>query len=171
MIITLEMLEEVMKRTGADFDQAKAALQENEGSVEAAVASFLKEDEEKKGFEKAVDDTLRYVKEMAEKGLLSRLVITNKDETILNIPLGVGVFGLVFAGFFTVAGLTAAFLADYQVKVVTKDNKDINLNAYMEKAKEKVSKVVKDHTEEEYVIFSEEEDQNEDKQEKTDREE
>lgn len=88
---------------------------------------------------------MQFVKDMAEKGLLSRLIIKNKEETILNIPMGVGVIGLLFAGFFSVAGLTAAFVADYEIKVVTKEGEEINLNAYMEKAKEKVSTVVKDY--------------------------
>ncbi|NLL23761.1 MAG: DUF4342 domain-containing protein [Tissierellia bacterium] len=145
MMITLEMLEEVIERTGASFEEAKAALQANDGSVEAAVNSLKKEKEESKSFEKAVKDTMQFVKDMAEKGLLSRLIIKNKEETILNIPMGVGVIGLLFAGFFSVAGLTAAFVADYEIKVVTKEGEEINLNAYMEKAKEKVSTVVKDY--------------------------
>jgi hypothetical protein len=145
MMITLEMLEEVIERTGASFEEAKAALQANDGSVEAAVNSLKKEKEESKSFEKAVKDTMQFVKDMAEKGLLSRLIIQNKEETILNIPMGVGVIGLLFAGFFSVAGLTAAFVADYEIKVVTKEGEEINLNAYMEKAKEKVSTVVKDY--------------------------
>jgi len=144
-MITLEMLEEVIERTGASFEEAKAALQANDGSVEAAVNSLKKEKEESKSFEKAVKDTMQFVKDMAEKGLLSRLIIKNKEETILNIPMGVGVIGLLFAGFFSVAGLTAAFVADYEIKVVTKEGEEINLNAYMEKAKEKVSTVVKDY--------------------------
>ncbi|MDI9472963.1 MAG: DUF4342 domain-containing protein [Bacillota bacterium] len=145
MMITLEMLEEVIERTGVSFEEAKAALQANDGSVEAAVNSLKKEKEESKSFEKAVKDTMQFVKDMAEKGLLSRLIIKNKEETILNIPMGVGVIGLLFAGFFSVAGLTAAFVADYEIKVVTKEGEEINLNAYMEKAKEKVSTVVKDY--------------------------
>lgn len=145
MMITLEMLEEVIERTGVSFEEAKAALQANDGSVEAAVNSLKKEKEESKSFEKAVKDTMQFVKDMAEKGLLSRLIIKNKAETILNIPMGVGVIGLLFAGFFSVAGLTAAFVADYEIKVVTKEGEEINLNAYMEKAKEKVSTVVKDY--------------------------
>ncbi len=149
MMITLEMLEEVIERTGASFEEAKAALQANDGSVEAAVNSLKKEKEESKSFEKAVKDTMQFVKDMAEKGLLSRLIIQNKEETILNIPMGVGVIGLLFAGFFSVAGLTAAFVADYEIKVVTKEGEEINLNAYMEKAKEKVSTVVKDYLDDE----------------------
>lgn len=43
MMITLEMLEEVIERTGASFEEAKAALQANDGSVEAAVNSLKKE--------------------------------------------------------------------------------------------------------------------------------
>ena len=88
MMITLEMLEEVIERTGASFEEAKAALQANDGSVEAAVNSLKKEKEESKSFEKAVKDTMQFVKDMAEKGLLSRLIIQNKEETILNIPMG-----------------------------------------------------------------------------------
>ncbi len=163
MMITLEMLEEVMERTGADYEQAKAALQENNGIVEAAIRSLSEEKQEKKGFEKAVKDTAQFVKDMAEKGLLSRLVITNKEETILNIPLGVGVAGLVFASLFSVAGLTAAFLSDYKIRVVTKDGNDIDLNAYMEKAKDKVSSVVKEHKDD-FVILSEEDEDEEDKE-------
>ena len=66
------------------------------------------------------------------------MIIQNKEETILNIPIRWAI-GLLFAGFFSVAGLAAAFVADYEIKVVTKEGEEINLNAYMEKAKESIN--------------------------------
>ena len=64
--ITLEMLEEVAERTGASFEEAKAALQANDGSVKRRQL-VEEEKEESKSFEKAVKDTIQFVKDMAEK--------------------------------------------------------------------------------------------------------
>lgn len=157
-MITLDMLEEVMEKAKVGYDKAKEALIEAGEDVEAAIENLLEKDNAKHKFNKAVEDTIAYVKDMAQNGLLSRIVISNKGETVVNIPLGIGVFGLVFGTFFTVAGLGAAFLAGYEVKVYTKDGSDIDLNAYMEKAKDKVSAAMKETKEaamdEEFEIIS-----------------
>ncbi len=127
MEITLEMIEKVMGATGADYAKVKAALLETEGNTEEAIAKILAEAQgaEEKKDQTEVDRIMEKIKAAVAEGNVSRVHITRKGETILNIPVtaGVvgGVIGLVAAPWAVVIAAVAAYGTECKITVVKKD--------------------------------------------------
>lgn len=128
MDITLEMVEKVMSATGADYAKVKAVLLETEGNTEEAIARILAETqqtEEQKAPKTEVDRIVEKIKEAVEEGNVTRVQISRKGETILNIPVtaGVvgGVIGLWAVPWAVVIAAIAAYGAECKVTIVKKD--------------------------------------------------
>ena len=111
MEITLEKIEIVKDRTGVTYKEAKEALEHNDGSVVDAIIEIeeliniegdgKEEDVKAKIFNK--------IKNTAEKGNMSRIIVKRGDEILLNLPLTVGVLGAVIAPWGVIFGTIAAF--------------------------------------------------------------
>ena len=110
MEITLEKIELVKDRTGVSYKDAKEALEKTEGNVVEAI--ILIEDtidtapaEETPSRTSAI---LTNIKELVHKGNVSRVLISKEGETIINLPVSIGIIGTVL---FPWAGVTAAIAA------------------------------------------------------------
>ena len=110
MEITLEKIELVKDRTGVSYREAKSALEEANGSVVDAIILI----EENMGTEDSADENLygnelfARLKKTAEKGNMSRIIIKKGDEVLVNLPLTVGILGVVIAPWGMILGLVAA---------------------------------------------------------------
>ena len=110
MEITLEKIELVKDRTGVSYREAKSALEEANGSVVDAIILI----EENMGTEDSADENLygnelfARLKKTAEKGNMSRIIIKKGDEVLVNLPLTVGILGVVIAPWGMILGLVDA---------------------------------------------------------------
>lgn len=130
--ITLEMIDQFIEETGFTFEEARAYLMAAEGDVELAIEAALAKDGNYS--RKALDSLVEQVKELVRKGNLVRLVVKKKDEVLVNIPLGVGVFGAVFATFFSAAALGVALMSGHEITLEKQDGKVINVKDYLDKS-------------------------------------
>ena len=99
MEITLEKIELVRDRTGVTYKEAKEALEAANGNVVDAIIAIEETiDCSEKNSTKAKKDALiSRMKELFEKGNVSRIVVSREDSTFLNIPLNIGIVGTVIA--------------------------------------------------------------------------
>lgn len=135
MKITLEMVDEVIARTGASYQKAKDALLKTEGDVLEAIV--LLEDQAQEPQEHVV---IRVLKDLVEKGKVSKIVVEKQGKQILNIPVAAGVIsGIIFATP-TVIAITAAIVSGCDIFIITPENKKVNVVDY---TKEKYDDVVK----------------------------
>lgn len=110
MEITLEKIELVKDRTGVSYREAKSALEESNGSVVDAII-LIEETSETDG---SKDENLygnelfARLKKTAEKGNMSRIIIKKGEDVIVNLPLTVGILGVVIAPWGMILGLVAA---------------------------------------------------------------
>jgi hypothetical protein len=112
MEITLEKIELVKDRTGCTYAEAKAALEAAEGSVVDAIIAT--EEQMNKEHDKVDGESLKdsplflKMKEIVEKGNVSRIIVSKGEKTIVNFPVTAGVIGAVLVPWGAILGIVAA---------------------------------------------------------------
>lgn len=150
MEITLEKIELVKDRTGVSYKEAKEALEAAEGSVVDAIIA-IEETVDVKKTNKAgtmAADTVEKVKELVKKGNISKISVKKDDETVVNIPVNVGVVGALVAPWGVLAAAIAAFGFKCKIELTTDEGKVIDLS-------EKAESVASDVKEKSSVVFDE----------------
>ena len=138
MEITLEKIELVKDRTGVSYKEAKEALEAADGSVVDAIIS-IEENIDAKGKGKFTDSTAAVIdklKKIIRKGNVSKILVKKNDETILNLPINVGIVGAVIAPVAMVAGVIAALGTKCKVEVVKEDGSIIDVSSMASDAAE-----------------------------------
>ena len=148
MEITLEKIELVKDRTGVSYREAKDALEACDGSVVDAIISIEEKIDDKKGSKSGeyVKATMAKVKELVNKGNISKISVKKDDEAIVNIPVNVGIVGAVLAPWGVIAAAVAAFGFKCKVELTTDEGKVIDISEKVgnvaDTVKEKSSVVV-----------------------------
>lgn len=159
--ITIEAIDQVMERVpGATYAEVREALIKSDGDVIYAIILLQenstekeKENKNKKTFEevfgKDSDKIKEEITELLRKSNVIRIVIEKNGKIIMNIPITVGVVGVVFAPILTLIGLSASVLAKYRIKIENEDEGTIvDLGEFSEEKlniiKDMVSSATKD---------------------------
>ena len=106
--ITLENIELVKDRTGVSYKEAKEALEAAGGSVVDAIIAVEERIDGTTETRCGVDGVVDKIKEAVKKGNITKLTISRNGETLLNLPISIGIIGTVL---FPWAGVTAAIAA------------------------------------------------------------
>lgn len=148
MEITLEKIELVKDRTGVSYKEAKEALEAVDGSVVDAIIA-IEETVNLKSGNKATefaDDTVEKIKEIVKKGNITKIAVKKDEETLVNIPLNVGLVGALVAPWGIIAATIAAFGFKCKIELTKDDGTVIDLSQKAEvlasDVKEKGSVVV-----------------------------
>ncbi|MGF6375409.1 NACalpha-BTF3-like transcription factor [Clostridiales Family XIII bacterium PM5-7] len=150
MEITLEKIELVKDRTGVTYKEAKEALEASEGNVVDAIIAIEETIDQKPSKKIGVqgEALIEKMKEVVKKGNISKIIVTRDGETLINIPLTVGVLGTVVAPWGMIAGVVAAFGFKCKIEFVKEDGSIIDLSEkaedLYEDAKEKGADIYED---------------------------
>jgi Transcription factor homologous to NACalpha-BTF3 len=150
MEITLEKIELVKDRTGVTYREAKEALEAADGNVVDAIISI--EEKVDEGTDKNIgaqgEALVAKMKEIVKKGNVAKIMVTRNGDTILNIPLNVGILGTVVAPWGMIAGVVVAFGFKCKIEFVKDDGSIIDITEkagdFYEDAKEKSSDFYED---------------------------
>lgn len=103
MEITLEKVDKVRERTGVSYGEAKKALEICEGDVLDAII-FLEENiknENNEGEEsnktESIEDFKQWLKELINKGNVSRIKVSKDEKIIVDVPVNAGIAAGVIA--------------------------------------------------------------------------
>ena len=123
MEITLEKIELVKDRTGVSYKEAKEALEKADGSVVDAIISIEEsmEDSTVKKVGKQGSSILDSIKELVNKGNVSRIVVKKEGEIILTVPVNAGIVSAVIAPIATVLAVAATFGFKCVIEVIKTD--------------------------------------------------
>ncbi|MBO4235208.1 MAG: DUF4342 domain-containing protein [Firmicutes bacterium] len=129
MEITLEKIELVRDRTGVSYKEAKEALEAADGSVVDAIVAI--EETVDGGVTRSTiekkDALVNKIKEVVEKGNVSRIKVTKEDDTIINLPLSAGILGTLIAPWAAIAGAVAAFGFKCKIEFVKDDGSVVDI--------------------------------------------
>ncbi len=142
-MITIEMVDKVMARTGCSYGEAKELLEESNGSVEKAILLFNMNNKRQKSDVNNVDSIVALLKSLIQKGMVNRITVEKDGETILNIPLNVGIVAAVFVTVPSLIAVATAFVSGCKVTIEKNDGSAVDLkNFAMEKGKD-ISETIK----------------------------
>lgn len=150
MEITLEKIELVKDRTGVTYKEAKEALEAADGNVVDAIIAIEEtiDDKSAKKIGAQGEELIAKMKETVKKGNVSRILVTKDDETLINIPLNVGLLGTVVAPWGMIAATVAAFGFKCKIEFVKDDGSVIDITAkandMYEDAKDKGTEIYAD---------------------------
>lgn len=129
--ITLEMVDEVINRTGATYKEAKDSLEFCSGDVLDAIVYIetIKSGEGKKNeYKDQGSEIIESLKEMVRKGNVNRVIFEKDDKVILDIPVLAGALGaLIFVGP-TIIAIIAAIATGCVIKIEKDSGEIINFN-------------------------------------------
>ena len=131
MEITLEKIELVKDRTGVTYAEAKAALEEADGSVVDAIIAIeetINAGEKKRGFGKKGEALFKSLKELIKKGNVAKIQVKREGEIILNVPVNAGIVGIVIAPIASVVAVVAAFGFKCTIEVIKDDGTIIDVS-------------------------------------------
>ena len=187
MEITLEKVDQVIERTGVTYAEAKNALEIANGDVLEAIIYIenIKEEDAKENSKikaETIDEFKKWLKDLINKGNITRIKISKDEKEIVDVPVNAGIAAGVIAiifppllAFVLIAGVVTQITieitkADGTVEVVNKyiskaveDIKDA-ASGVAEKVKNKVDEVKKDKfSSDEYDVNADKSKENENK--------
>ena len=128
--ITLEKIELVKDRTGVGYKEAKEALEMNEGSVVDAII-YIEDNINASSQGKvgaAAASVVENVKKLVKKGNVNKIVISKDGNTILNMPVNVGIIGTVLFPWAAIAATITAFGTRCRVELLMDDGRIVNVS-------------------------------------------
>ena len=129
MEITLEKIELVKDRTGVGYKEAKEALEKTDGSVVDAIILIEETiDESTKETEKKNIQILETIKDAVHKGNVSKIVIKKDGETVMNLPVNIGIIGTVLFPWAAIGGCIAALGTKCSIELVKEDGGVVNVS-------------------------------------------
>ena len=87
MEITLEMIDAVRERTGADYAEAKEALEKTDGSVVDAIVLLEKKSKIN------TDEIIGKIKALVKEGNVNKIRVKRGDQVLLTVPVNLGIVG------------------------------------------------------------------------------
>lgn len=130
MEITLEKIELVKDRTGISYKEAKEALEANDGSVVDAIIDI--EEQIELGTSEGIGGQgaalFGKLKGLVQKGNVSRIVVKRNGETLINVPVSVGVVGALVTPIAMTVGVAAAFGFRCQIEIVKDDGTVVDVS-------------------------------------------
>jgi len=122
MQITLESVEKVMEIAGVDYSAAKDALVKTDGDVDEAIKLITSDGSSSSDKAK---ETVEKIKAKVKEGNVDRILISKDGETVLSIPVNVGIIGgivgLAAAPWAFIAATIATIGFGCKVEIIKKD--------------------------------------------------
>jgi NACalpha-BTF3-like transcription factor len=148
--ITLEKIDIVRERTGATYAEAKEALEAADANVVDAIIHIEKN--KKTTFDNIYttkDEFLSWIKELINKGNVTRIKIKKDEKTLVDMPVNAGIaVGIVAAAIWApliAIGVIGAVVTNLTIEITKKDGSVEVINkvikATMQDVKEKVNDV------------------------------
>lgn len=142
MFDDLKKVDEIIKRTNCSYEEARSALLDSDGDLLAAIIDVERKKSREEKLKARSEDIIDEIKKAIVDANASKLVVKKGDEILINIPVSAGVIGAVLAPLFSVAGITAAMVSNYEFDIYTKDGKRINLNSKLEESLDRIDKSI-----------------------------
>ncbi|NLD18995.1 MAG: DUF4342 domain-containing protein [Clostridiales bacterium] len=131
MEITLEKIELVKDRTGVTYAEAKEALEEADGSVVDAIIAIeetVNAGQKGRDFGKKGEALFTSLKNLIKKGNVSKIQVKRDGEMILNVPVNVGIAGVIITPIASVVAVVAAFGFKCVIEVIREDGTIIDIS-------------------------------------------
>ena len=149
MSINLEQIDELRKRANVSYEDAKNALEQNEGNLIDALV-YLEKQNKIKPEENPCSESkfFKNVKKLIKKGNETKLIVKKDDIVVLNICVTLGIIITIVATPLVIAALIFALVTNHKIRIQKKNNEDLEVNKIFDKMSVAINKVTTKITEE-----------------------
>ncbi|MBU3192100.1 DUF4342 domain-containing protein [Clostridium bowmanii] len=142
MTINLEQIDELRKRANVSYEDAKNALEQNEGDLIAALVFLEKQNKIKpEGTPSSESKFFKSVKKLIKKGNETKLIVKKDDAVVLNICVTLGIVVTVVATPVVIIGTILALATNHKIRIQKKNSEDLEVNKVFDKMSLVVNKV------------------------------
>jgi hypothetical protein len=139
MKVTLEMIDELRSRVNVTYEEAKEALEENEGDIVKAIISLEKRKKGNNDYRKSNREKAeKKVNRTLNKFLSTDFVLKKKEKVYVNIPLWIVLIAGLFTFPFSVITLVILIALGFQMRIVTGKKTKFDINKNMDKVTKKI---------------------------------
>lgn len=138
MNISIELIDEVRKRTNCSYQEAKELLEKHNGDLIDAIVDFEKKQGHRPKDSQKKESTTGFgqkAKNLIEKGFITRFVIEKEENTFLNISINILILAVIITmpifWLYPVA-LIAVYLMGYRIRIRKEEGKDIDINEFVD---------------------------------------
>lgn len=133
--ITLEKVDLIRERTGVSYTTAKEALEATNGDVVEALVFIENNSKGKNAFYQTKDEFVNWVKEVVNKGNVTRIKIKKDDKVLVDLPVtaGIAVTGLtaILSAPLLALGVLSAVVTKVTVEITKEDGSVEVVNTYI----------------------------------------
>jgi len=137
MKLTLEMIDEVIERTGCSYKDAKETLMEAEGDVLEAIILLEEKDKlhdkAKDRCNSVAEEASDKLKHILEKGDVNRITIEKDGRILMDIPVTAGIVGAVLFAPAVLTSVIVALASGHSVKIVKENGEVVDFKDYTDK--------------------------------------
>ncbi|MCB2299066.1 DUF4342 domain-containing protein [Clostridium tagluense] len=149
MSINLEQIDELRKRANVSYEDAKAALEQNDGDLLCALVYLEKQNKIKPDeIPSSESKFFKKVKKLIKKGNETKIIVKKDDAVVLNICVTLGVIITIVATPIVITALILALATNHKIRIRKKNNEDLEVNNIFDKMSIAVNKVTTKITEE-----------------------
>lgn len=139
MGISIEIIDEMRKRTNCSYQEAKELLEKHNGDLIDAIVDFEKnQGQRSKETKKQKENDSGFgqkVKNLVDKGFITRFVIEKEENTFLNISINILVLAIIITmpifWLYPIA-LIIVYLMGYRIRIRKEEGKDIDINEFVD---------------------------------------
>lgn len=150
-MITFEQIEKLRELADISFEEAKAILEKYDGDIIKATVELEKQGKvrnhnkfkKKSKQEKNFTTTL---KDLFNKGQLTRFTIKRKEVVIVNLSINFMIILLIFGFHIFVIGLVLSLFNGYKIKIIKEKGHVVEVDEFVSKASENIKNVVNNMT-------------------------
>jgi len=120
MEIDLEKIDIIRERMGVSYAEAKAALEEANGDVVAALINLEKQAQKAswtEEFQVRGNEVVEKVKELVRQGNVTKIRVKREGQTIFELPVTIGAIGAALAPQLAVLGIVAGLITRCTVEI------------------------------------------------------
>ncbi len=134
----LDKIDDVRLRTSVGYSEAKKALLKSNGDVLEAVI-FIEQkkyfDDQKdiytKNMSKCALEFSRKLKNFISQGNVVRIIVKKDNRVLIDIPIAVGIAGMLLCTYQLTLALIASFVAGCRIYMIKKDNQVVDINTVL----------------------------------------
>jgi len=151
-MITFEQIEKLKELADISFEEAKAILEKYDGDIIKATvelerqgkvrnnSKYNKDSKQEKNF-------MTTLKELFNKGQLTRFTIKRKEDVIVNLSINFTIVLLIFGFHIFVIGLVFSLFSGYKIKIIKEKGPVVEVDEFVSKASQNIKNVVNNMTE------------------------
>ena len=138
MNISIELIDEMRKRTNCSYQEAKELLEKHNGDLIDAIVDFERKQGHRPKESPKKENSNGFgqkAKNLIEKGFITRFVIEKEENTFLNISINILILAVIITmpifWLYPVA-LIVVYLMGYRIRIRKEEGKDIDINEFVD---------------------------------------